>query len=373
MMKMVNWTKLLPYLIVSIGLYQITAGLIFINFHYGYTSPVLKNISGYGNVVSFFIIVYGIFLLFLFRGLKKKTWTSWYMAITFIFLYFFTYSLKISKFLPMDIIGIVISALALVILLKYRKKYVFPPITKIPRESLASLGVIVFTMLYGIIGTLILGTQFNPPIKNVNDAIYYTVEVMTTLGFGDILPVTDLSRLFTSSLVILGVASFFGAVATFFGPVIQKRVENVVNIMETAEFSGMKDHIIFCGYNPMISSLIREMKKKEIPFILIVRDQDNATFLRNDGYIVLRERADNPEALKKAGIKRAKKVYISSSDDGYNLMVALTLNKLKKELGLSLKISIFLNSSANMETVKDFVDEIIDISDMIRERVMRNI
>ncbi|MGC8598151.1 MAG: NAD-binding protein [Thermoplasmata archaeon] len=370
---MVNWTRYIPYLVVSVGIYQIVTGIFLINWRVGYIPVIQKTGYEYGNVFTFLIVVYSIFLLLIYRGLRKKTWTSWYFTVIFLIFYFISSIFRIPKILPIEFLALVLNGFSLVILFKYRKNYVFPPMIKLPRETLASLGIIIFSVLYGVTGTLILGNQFSPPVKNIDDAIYYTIEVMTTLGFGDILPVTEMSRLFTSSLVVLGVASFFGAVATFFGPIIQNRIEKVVNFMETAEFTGFRDHIIFCGYTPLISSLIRELKRNEIPFVLLVRDQENATFLRNDGYIVLRERADNPEALIKVGIKRARKVYISSSDDGYNLMVALTINKLKKEYNLKIKIAILLNSSANMEMVRDFVDEIIDISDIVKDKIISNI
>ncbi|MEM3198283.1 MAG: NAD-binding protein [Thermoplasmata archaeon] len=367
---MVNWTKIIPYAAISVGLYHIISSIIVINFNIGYSSFLIKGAAQQGEISKFFIIFYGIFLIFLFNGLKRKTWTSWYMALLLIIFYFFTSLIVQTKFLPLDIIGILLDLFVLIILIINKRKYIFPPIYSMPREMVVSLAIIIFAIIYGVLGTLLLGDQFSPPVKSLDNAIYYTVEVMTTLGFGDILPITTTSRLFTSSLVILGVASFFSAVTAFFGPIIQKRLEKVVSIMETAELSGMRDHIIFCGYMPIISSFLKELKKREIPFILIVRDQENATFLRNDGYIVLRERADNPVALKTAGIKKAKRIFISSGDDGYNLMVALTIYKLKKEMNLNIKISLFLNTSSNIEMARDFVDEIIDISDIVKEKLI---
>ncbi len=366
---MVKWTRWIPYLILAFGIYQIISSIIVINLNVGYSSIILRSTEIHGNVLTFFIILYGIFLLAIFRGLKRKTWTSWYLALFLTVLYFITSAIRQTKLPYFDILGISFNFFILLILLLNKKKYVFPPLITMSREMLLSLSIIIFTLFYGVIGTLFLGDQFSPPVKSLDNAIYYTIEVMTTLGFGDILPITYVSKLFTSSLVILGVASFFGAVGTFFGPILQKRLERVVNIMETAELSGMRDHIIFCGYTPLISKFLRELKKKELPFILIVRDQENATFLRNDGYIVIRERADNPEALKNAGLKKAKKVFISSGDDGYNLMVALTVNKMKKEMKLDVKISLFLNNSSNIEMARDFVDEIIDISEIIKDKL----
>jgi len=57
---------------------------------------------------------------------------------------------------------------------------------------------------------MLLGKQFVPPVNDFYTAIYYTFMVLTTLGMGDILPVTVTARLFTVSVAMLGIASFLG-------------------------------------------------------------------------------------------------------------------------------------------------------------------
>lgn len=60
-----------------------------------------------------------------------------------------------------------------------------------------------------------LGDQFNPPVHDLYNAVYYSFVVLTTIGFGDILPVTYTARLFTVSVAVLGITSFLGAITTF--------------------------------------------------------------------------------------------------------------------------------------------------------------
>lgn len=365
-------TKILPYLVVFTGLYQIVTGIYMIDFHQEFIANIVKVSILMGTAGALLPLVYGIFLVVIFKGLKKKTWTSWYMAMAFIILYYITLVFRTSKLFYIDILGFGLNTASMYILVKYRDSYVYPPLANIPTEGIISLGMIFVSLVYGVAGSLALGAEFSPPIKDFSTAVYYTVEVMTTLGFGDILPVTFLSRMFTSSLVIFGIASFIGALASFLGPILQKRMEKVVNMMENVEMAGLKNHIIFCGYSPLIQSLIYELKRKEVPLVLVVRDQENSTFLKNDGFLVFRERADNPEALFKVGIKRARQVYLSSNDDGYNLLVALTVNKLKKEYNPNLKVSIIVTSSRNIEMVKDFVDEVIDVSDILKTHLIKD-
>ena len=364
--------KLVPYLVISIGLYEIITGIVLIDIHEKFYSNVFKESILMGTTGAFLPLLYGIFLIIIYSSLKRRTWTSWYMAITFIFFYYITIIFRTSQIFYIDIGGLTLNSLALYFLIKYKDSYVYPPLGNIPNEALVSIALIFFSLLYGIFGSLLIGTEFSPPIKDLGTALYYTIEVMTTLGFGDILPVTFLSRMFTSSLVILGIASFFGAIASFLGPILQKRMEKVVNVMENVEFAGLKKHIIFCGYSPLIQAIIYELKKREEPLILIVRDQENYTFLRSDGFLVFRERADNPEALIKAGIKKAKQIYLSSSDDGYNILVALTVNKIKKDYNPNLKVSIVVTSSKNIEMVRDFVDEVIDLSEILKKHLIKD-
>jgi voltage-gated potassium channel len=158
-----------------------------------------------------------------------------------------------------DIIGISANILMLSLLLKYRKEYIFPSRMDVSIEGKLALVAISVAVIYGVTGTLFLGGQFKPPVQDVNTAVYYTFMVLTTIGFGDILPVTNTARLFTVSVAVLGIASFLGAITTFVGPVLQQRINKVVNVMESMEFSGLADHSIVCGYTPLCSEFMKSV------------------------------------------------------------------------------------------------------------------
>ncbi len=145
---------------------------------------LLENLSFYqfhiGGTASVFV---GIFMILIGRGLKSKTRTSWYFTV-------FLITASLFSILNLSI------------------------------EAKLALAAILISLIYGVAGTLLLENQFNPPIRDIYTAVYYTVAVLTTLGFGDILPVTNTSRLFTASIGVLGIASFLGAITTFLGPVM---------------------------------------------------------------------------------------------------------------------------------------------------------
>jgi voltage-gated potassium channel len=159
-------------------------------------------------------------------------------------------------------------------------------------EGKLALAAISIAIIYGVAGTMLLGSDFNPPIRDLDTAIYYAFTVLTTLGIGDILPVTNASRFFTISVAVLGIASFLGAIDTFLGYATQKRIKEVMNVMEKMELIGLGGHTIVCGYTPIISDFLRSLKTLNIPIVVIVQDQEVSNILGNEGYIVFQEQAD---------------------------------------------------------------------------------
>ncbi|MCR2479416.1 ion channel, partial [Salmonella enterica] len=74
--------------------------------------------------------------------------------------------------------------------------------------SLFALVSIVSLLIYAVFGTLYLGDEFNPPIKDAATALYFSIVSMSTVGYGDITPHSNAARLFTASIIILGITVF---------------------------------------------------------------------------------------------------------------------------------------------------------------------
>ena len=68
--------------------------------------------------------------------------------------------------------------------------------------SIASL------IVYSTLGTLYLGDQFAPEVTDLPSAFYFAIVVMSTVGFGDIVPHTTDARFFTLTVIILGITIF---------------------------------------------------------------------------------------------------------------------------------------------------------------------
>ena len=88
--------------------------------------------------------------------------------------------------------------------------------------SIASL------IVYSTLGTLYLGDQFSPEVTDLPAAFYFAIVVMSTVGFGDIVPHTTDARFFTLTVIILGITIFAISVASIAGPLISNNIQRIV-------------------------------------------------------------------------------------------------------------------------------------------------
>ena len=86
------------------------------------------------------------------------------------------------------------------------------------RTILAAL--IFFIFLFGY-----LFYVSEPDVKNLGDGIWWALVTITTVGYGDITPVTTLGRVVASSLMLLGL----GLIATITAIVSAKFIQNFVD------------------------------------------------------------------------------------------------------------------------------------------------
>ncbi|WP_393970840.1 NAD-binding protein [Oxyplasma meridianum] len=224
---------------------------------------------------------------------------------------------------------------------------------------------ILFTLSYGIVGTLFFGKSFHPPILNLGQAIYFTGETVTTLGFGDILPVTLAARLFTISLAILGIASFFGAMVILISPILERRIGGLVEVLKKQQLRGLKDYILVCGFSSYISEYLKNVKAKGGVVIIMTRDQKIIEPVKEEGFLVLEENPADENSLKEFNFSDAKSILVASDDDGQNLMIAASFFQLSDQDTLRKKITILVKSPDLLQKFKLFQYRVMDIYSIV--------
>ncbi len=215
------------------------------------------------------------------------------------------------------------------------------------RSSLATATLFAATSLlvltgYGVIGSLILGNLFQPPIRTLDQALYFTIETLSTVGYGDIVAIAPEARLFLVSLItagMLAVATIFGAIIA---PLINQKLENL--FYGRGKRMQRKDHYIIVGTSALANNTFQELcKRGETITFILKREPEGSQY--SDLDVVIGDGSDL-EILRLAGGEKAKAILALTDDDSENAFIVLAA----KELG-PVKTIAAVNDARNLKRI----------------------
>ena len=172
------------------------------------------------------------------------------------------------------------------------------------------------------------------------DVIYFTMISATTTGYGDIVPVTEGTRLFDALIVtpirILFLLFFIGTAYLF---VARRTWEKFV--MKRIQRS-LRDHIVVVGYGTKNSRAVQELidlGAEPETIVVIDNNEDRLQIAKAAGCTVLKADATRDATLRAVHVDRAKLVIISAGRDDTSILVCLTVRHLAPEVRISLAVN----------------------------------
>lgn len=163
--------------------------------------------------------------------------------------------------------------------------------------------------------------------------LYWTLTVMSTLGFGDITFNSDIGRLFSmvvllSGIVLLLVLLPFTFIRLFYAPWLEARLKQRA---PRAVPDGVRDHIILSRYNTIAPGLIDRLQLLRRPYFIIEPDPVTAVRLLDDGVSVIAGEPDNRRTLENLNLSQASLV-VANLDDMSNSNVTLTVREISADV-----------------------------------------
>lgn len=203
--------------------------------------------------------------------------------------------------------------------------------------QLAAFAAIVGTQAYGTIGTYVLREEF-VNVWTVTDAFYFTLVTSSTVGYGDITPTATSAqaRLFTMSVVVLGVASFGVALGTLLTPAIEARLATALGTMNDSTLDLLEDHVIVVGVSDLTEPVIEELAATPSgpDAVVITRSPERAKQLRERDVEVLTANPSDEEPLERVGVERARALVAATDDDAQDALVVLTARELNPNINV---------------------------------------
>jgi voltage-gated potassium channel len=204
----------------------------------------------------------------------------------------------------------------------------YPHLSKSARRrtlyAVAALAVLI------ALGTL--GFSLLEPLTLL-DSLYLTVMTVATVGYGDVHPSSRAGRGFATVFMLVSVAVVGFLLSTAIQALVQSEIVAAYGQRRRyREISKLRNHFIICGAGRVGSRIIRELQRRQEPFIVIEREEKQAAGLLEEDVLVLARDATLEETLRDAGVEHARALAACLPDDAANVYVVLTARGLNDDL-----------------------------------------
>lgn len=198
---------------------------------------------------------------------------------------------------------------------------------------------------------------------------YWTLTVMSTLGFGDITFTSDLGRAFSVLVLITGMVSLlillpFTFIEFFYAPWLeaQSKARAPRELPKDTE-----DHVIITHFDPISQSLIEKLDYYNYEYVLLVSDLPKALEYYDQGYRVVFGELDDPETYKKLRVEQAAMVVTLGTD-----MVNSNISNTVREFDEDVTIVATANSTDSVDLIKMAgADHVIRLGQMLGRSLSR--
>ncbi len=220
----------------------------------------------------------------------------------------------------------------------------------------------------------------NPAIKSLFDGFWWTLVTITTVGYGDIVPVSTIGKIIGIITMFLGIALLSMVTGRIASLLVSQDLKKKQGLLKLKNISN---HIIICGYANNLSDILEHYIKNfpsDIPLVLLNTSPPEKNskiiekFINRDIYYINGSHLDET-TLKKARIETAQKVIIlaESDENGNNaieqdtktVMSIITIKNINQKVYVAAQLldikyySYFQNAKCDEIIIKNEIDKLI--------------
>ena len=206
----------------------------------------------------------------------------------------------------------------------------------------------VLIMLIGTIGYMVIDGF---PLM---DAIYQTGITFTTVGFGEIQPISDMGRIFTITLIIFGFVVFSIAVGIIAEVVKKGEFQKTAKERKMLyEIARLKQHFVVCYHNEFTIQVTKQLRENHIPFVVVDPREDMEEIAKkyHYPYFVMAE-AHTEEGILKSHLSSAKGVITLADNVADNIATIASARLYETEIHRGRKYLIIANAKSHEDEQK---------------------
>jgi voltage-gated potassium channel len=202
---------------------------------------------------------------------------------------------------------------------------------------------LIMVLLY-IYATIFIKSYFEGESLSLIESVYFVICTMTTVGYGDVVMTSPVGMVFSMVMALSGVIMLFALLFPFVVmPLVEKQIRGE---LPTLAPKKLENHIIICGYNTMVESLVNELEDHNKSFIVVDDDEGQIRSLLNDGIECIFGDPGKEDVLEAAGICRAR-LLIANQNDEKNASIILTAKE-----SCNIEILAIVDDKSNSDYLK---------------------
>lgn len=179
----------------------------------------------------------------------------------------------------------------------------------------------------------------------LSECLYMTVITVSTVGFGEVHPLSHEGHLFTILLIFFGVTAAALSLTALFEYFILRGLTNLFgrNKMDK-QIQNLNRHIIICGYGRTGDYIARDLQKANKPFVVIENDPERLKLLEKENVFYISGDPAEEDMLEAAGVVRAEALVAALPKDADNLFLTINARSLNRNLHIIARVQDSGNS-----------------------------
>jgi voltage-gated potassium channel len=165
------------------------------------------------------------------------------------------------------------------------------------------------------------------------DALYMVITTVTTVGYGEIQPLSTAGRTFTMLLIVLGVGTMLYTLSTVVHYAVEGELTRRVGRRRMqGRIEQLRDHVVLCGYGRVGRQIAAEFRRERVAYVVVDVNESSLATASADGCLWVPGNAASDDVLLAAGVKRARGLITAVDSDVDNVYVTLSARGLNPSL-----------------------------------------
>ncbi len=172
------------------------------------------------------------------------------------------------------------------------------------------------------------------------DSVWMVLITFTTIGYGEVHPLSDAGRLFTMGVIVTGVGIGAYAASAFTQLLVEGRLGTLIrDRRRRLQMSQIRDHYIVVGYGRLGQAIASELYASGVPLCVIERDPVKVERAEaSQGFPVIVGDGATDHVLRLAGIERAKGLAVAVDATAEAVYVTLSARELNPNLTIVTRV-----------------------------------